>query len=102
VIPCADPCDAWALAALLNSRLAAAWLNAIAEPARGGYRRYLGWTVGLLPLPREWGRARAVLARAGKAASRGADVGDVDKAVAAAYGLSAPEWAPLADFAPCT
>jgi hypothetical protein len=61
VVRCADPCDAAALAALLNSRLASAWLNAVAEPARGGYRRYLAWTVGLLPLPRDWHRARHAL-----------------------------------------
>ena len=49
-------------AALLNSPLAAAWLGAIAEPARGGYKRFLAWTVALLPLPRDWPRARAILA----------------------------------------
>jgi hypothetical protein len=59
-----DERDAWALATLLNSRLAAAWLNAIAEPARGGYRRYLGWTVAQLPLPTDWERAMAALAGA--------------------------------------
>jgi len=64
VLRCADECDAWALAALLNSSLAAAWLNALAEPARGGYRRYLGWTVGQFPLPRDWERARTLLAAA--------------------------------------
>jgi hypothetical protein len=64
VLHCDAERDAWALAALLNSTLAAAWLNAIAEPARGGYRRYLGWTVAQLPLPRDWSRARAVLADA--------------------------------------
>jgi SAM-dependent methyltransferase len=61
VLRCPDDHDAHALAALLNSRLAAAWLNALAEPARGGYRRYLGWTVGQLPLPRDWSGARAIL-----------------------------------------
>ena len=34
----------------------------IAEPARGGYRRFLAWTVALLPLPRDWERARDILA----------------------------------------
>jgi len=62
VLPCRDPRDAAALAALLNSPLAAAWLNALAEPARGGYRRYLAWTVALLPIPRDWSRARDILA----------------------------------------
>jgi hypothetical protein len=64
VLSCPDERDAWTLAAILNSQLAAAWLNALAEPARGGYRRYLAWTVGLLPLPRDWNRAREILASA--------------------------------------
>ena len=62
VVPCVDPADALALAALLNSPLGAAWLNAIAEPARGGWHRYLAWTVELLPLPQDWPRARSLLA----------------------------------------
>ncbi|MEJ7812243.1 MAG: hypothetical protein WKG32_17660 [Gemmatimonadaceae bacterium] len=62
VLPCRDPSDARALAALLHSPLAAAWLNALAEPARGGYHRYLGWTMSLLPIPADWDAARAVLA----------------------------------------
>lgn len=62
VLPCDDPVDALAFAALLNSPLAAAFLNAIAEPARGGWHRYLAWTVEQLPIPREWTRARSILA----------------------------------------
>jgi hypothetical protein len=49
--------DAHALATLLNGPLVSAWLNTLAEPARGGYRRYLGWTISLLPLPSDWPRA---------------------------------------------
>ena len=64
VIRCQDPVDASALSALLNSRVAAAWLNALAEPARGGFRRYLGWTVSQLPIPHDWARGRAILAAA--------------------------------------
>ena len=75
VLPCADPRDAAALAALLNSPLAAAWLGAIAEPARGGYKRFLAWTVSLLPLPRDWPRARAILA---PLADRAIEHDDVD------------------------
>ena len=63
--------DAHALAALLNSPIAAAWLGAIAEPARGGYRRYLGWTCARLPVPRDWTRARALLAPVGRAGVEG-------------------------------
>jgi hypothetical protein len=54
--------DAYALAALLNSPVAAAWLATIAEPARGGYHRYLGWTLARLPIPLDWPRAVSILA----------------------------------------
>ncbi|HEX7121186.1 MAG TPA: DNA methyltransferase [Gemmatimonadaceae bacterium] len=57
-----DLTDALTLAALFNSALAAAWLAALAEPARGGYRRYLAWTTARLPLPDDWARAREILA----------------------------------------
>jgi SAM-dependent methyltransferase len=61
VVECDRVDDARALTALLNSPLAAAWLNVIAEPARGGYRRYLGWTMSLVPLPANWALARREL-----------------------------------------
>jgi hypothetical protein len=60
-LPCDDECDALALVAWINSPLARSWLAALAEPARGGYHRYLGWTMALLPLPGDWERARMVL-----------------------------------------
>ena len=63
--------DACALAAILNGPLAAAWLNALAEPARGGYRRYLGWTMAMLPVPARWGRVRKVLSPVGERAMQG-------------------------------
>jgi len=63
--------DALALAALINGPLLAAWLNILAEPARGGYRRYLGWTMSFLPLPRDWRHARENLAGLGAAARSG-------------------------------
>ena len=63
--------DADALAAWLNAPLAVAWLGAIAEPARGGYHRFLGWTMARLPLPGDWPAARAVLAPVGRAARDG-------------------------------
>jgi hypothetical protein len=71
VVNCATRADGHALATILNSSLAAAWLNSLAEPARGGYRRYLGWTLSLLPIPAEWNRARALLAPLGEQAMRG-------------------------------
>jgi hypothetical protein len=63
--------DAHALAALLNGPLVSAWLNVVAEPARGGYRRYLGWTMSLLPLPNDWQSAREQLAPLGARAMSG-------------------------------
>ena len=67
--------DAYALAALMNSPVAAAWLAAIAEPARGGYHRYLGWTLARLPIPADWSRAVSVLAPLAREAIEG-DVPD--------------------------
>lgn len=85
VLACDDDVDALALAALLNSPLAAAWLNAIAEPARGGWHRYLAWTVSLLPLPRDWQRARERLAPLARRALLG-NAPSSDELLAAACG----------------
>ncbi|HVX41439.1 MAG TPA: hypothetical protein VHB25_17875, partial [Gemmatimonadaceae bacterium] len=97
---CADDRDAFTLAALLNGPLARAWLNAIAEPARGGYRRYFGWTLSLLPLPRDWARARDVLGALGERAARSAP-GDRELLDAAldAYELEHDDVAPLIAWA---
>ncbi len=70
--------DADALAAWLNAPLAVAWLAAIAEPARGGYHRFLGWTMARLPLPSDWPMARALLAPVGHAARAGEVPSDAD------------------------
>jgi hypothetical protein len=97
VLPCPTPEDAHALAALLNSPLAAAWLNVLAEPARGGYRRYLAWTVALLPIPRDWALARRVLAPLAERASRG-DAVTQDELLATvlrAYRVRAKDLEPL-------
>lgn len=85
VVSCRDDVDAATLAALLNSPLASAWLDALAEPARGGFRRYLGWTVARLPLPSDWDRARALLAPLGRRGVAGEIVGSdelLDAAIA--------------------
>ena len=97
VLPCPDPRDAHALAALLNSALAAAWLNVLAEPARGGYRRYLAWTVALLPIPRDWADARTVLAPLAERAIGGEHVTDAELLAAAcrAYRVRVDDMAPL-------
>jgi len=71
VARCSDLADGYTLAALLNSRLIAAWLTLLAEPARGGYLRFMGWTMSLVPLPRNWDRARLMLAPIGEAAAAG-------------------------------
>jgi hypothetical protein len=68
---CRDALDAFALAALLNGPLARAWLDSLAEPARGGYRRYLGWTMSLLPIPNDWTHAREILGPLGEAGACG-------------------------------
>lgn len=57
-----SPDDAWALSTLLASPLATAWFAALAEPARGGFHRYMGWTVATLPVPRQWISVRTMLA----------------------------------------
>jgi len=97
VLPCADPEDALALAALLNSPLAAAFLNAIAEPARGGWHRYLAWTVELLPIPCEWSRARHILAPLAERALLGQPPSHSQllAAVCRAYRLTHEQVAPL-------
>ena len=81
--------DAHALAALVNSPLAAAWLNAIAEPARGGYHRYLGWTGARLPVPTDWPRARALLAPLGHDGAAGRPPSDdrLVQVACEAYGI---------------
>jgi hypothetical protein len=101
VLPCDDPTDAHALAALLNSPLAAAWLHVLAEPARGGYHRYLGWTMALLPVPRDWPRARAILAPLAARAMAG-DVPtpcELLDSATRAYQLRPPDVAPLVAWA---
>ncbi len=97
VLPCRETRDAYAVAAILNSPLAAAWLDVIAEPARGGYRRYLGWTVGLLPMPNEWPRARDILAPIAERAALGLPPhrDELLDATLCAYDLRARDIAPL-------
>lgn len=97
VCRCDNLTDAYALAALLNSPVTAAWLNALAEPARGGYHRYLGWTVALMPVPLNWSSARRILAPIAERAS-GGDAPGADTLLAAslrAYGLRESEVEPL-------
>lgn len=96
VVRCRDQKEALTLAAILNSDVAAAWLNLFAEPARGGYHRYLGWTLALLPLPRDWAAACASLPEVARHAMSGRiDSRDLLEAVLRAYGVRLDEIAAL-------
>ena len=100
VLPVASTDDALAFAALLNSPVAAAFLDALAEPARGGYHRYLGWTLSLLPVPGDWPHAVRVLAPLARGALEGA-VPDDDaliRAAARAFRVRREALAPLLDW----
>lgn len=81
---------AWAVAGLLNSQAAGAWLVARADRAKDGHFRYFGRTVQELPVPR--GLDRAALAAAARAAAEGtARRGALDALVGTLYGLSPAE-----------
>jgi SAM-dependent methyltransferase len=97
VARCPELADAHGLAALLNGPLIIAWLNALAEPARGGFRRYLGWTMALVPVPRDWTAARGVLAPLGARAYAGESVSQHELLAAAldVYGIDEESAAPL-------
>lgn len=92
--------DAHALDALLTSPIAAAWLDAIAEPARGGWRRFLGWTVGALPIPENWPEARVPLARLWRAQQGNSPPSPEEHlaVVAAAYGIPLRSLIPLLNW----
>ncbi len=104
VANCETMKDAHALATLLNGPLVSAWLNTLAEPARGGYRRYLGWTMALLPIPEDWSRARELLSPLGERAMLG-DLPPQDEmlnAALTAYGLQLRDMQPLLSWmVPC-
>ena len=89
--------DADALAAWFNSPLAVAWLSAIAEPARGGYHRFLGWTMARLPLPSDWRAARRLLAPVGRKARDGHPPSpqELHEIALRAFHLNAPTMASL-------
>ena len=101
VVRCPELQDAHALAALLNGPLVGAWLAMLAEPARGGFHRYLGWTMALAPLPREWSTGRAPLAALGVRAHGGETVSahELMLAALAAYRLELDDVAPLLTWA---
>ena len=93
---CGDPTDAHALATLLNGPLASAWLALIAEPALGGYHRYLGWTMALLPIPLKWSSVRDELAQISvNYSDNSPSRADLLSASLRAYGLAPSEVEPL-------
>jgi hypothetical protein len=96
-VTCPTQADALAFAAILNSDIAAAWLGSIAEPARGRFYRFLGWTIARLPIPIDWPRARRILAPLADAARRGdpPTTSTLHTAVIDAYNVSAVDVAPL-------
>jgi hypothetical protein len=100
VLPTRDRVDAMALAALLNSPIADAWVGAVAEPARGGYRRHFAWTMARLPVPDDWARARDVLAPLGERGVRGDPAGasELVGAVLDAFRLRSRTMAPLVEW----
>jgi hypothetical protein len=103
-IPAASDEDAHFLAAVLNSTVARAYLKAIAERATGGYFRFLGWTVALLPFPEEPDaavRKRCIELSRHAHAAGGLDPGErrrLDELVARQYGLGARRLDTLRSF----
>ena len=95
-----DLTDATALAAYLNSPVANSWVGALAEPARGGYRRHFAWTMARLPVPDDWARARDVLAPLGERALRGEPPGRAElmSAVLSVFRVRAQSIAPLVEW----
>lgn len=100
VLPAPAMDDAYALNALLTSPIAAAWLDCIAEPARGGFRRYMGWTIAAFPIPRDWLAVRLPLAIAGRRIATGEPPGRDEHIalVADAYGIPEPLVLPLLEW----
>lgn len=100
VVHAASDDDALALTALLNSPVLGGWLAIIAEPARGGWRRFLGWTMALAPVPADWPRARTLLAPLARAAMAGHPPDDetLCRATTAAFGLRMRDVAPLLEW----
>ncbi len=101
VARCQNIDDALTLAAILNSPIVAAWLNCLAEPARGGYHRYLGWTMSILPLPRDWQHAVDLLAPVASRAIEGCrpTADQLQRVVLEAYRLSPDDVEPLMKWA---
>ncbi len=94
-----DPIDALALLALLNAPTTTAWLSLIAEPARGGFHRFMGWTVLALPIP-PWTATRELLAPLAARARRGETVPVelLHRTALEAYGTTHAALSPLLEW----
>ena len=90
------PEDAHALAALLNSRWLTALACLVADPARGGFRRFNARVVAGLPVPPAGAPVWAALAAAGR------DRSPADDAVAEVLQLDGPDRRALARVAPAS
>jgi hypothetical protein len=100
-----SPDKAFLLAAFLNSLPLRVFACTIAERAKDAHFRFFSWTIGGLPLPRDWehgARAAALIslsrdahAQEGLARER---IDELDAIVAGAYGLSAEAVQALAQF----
>jgi hypothetical protein len=86
--------DALALAALLNSLWLGALATVVADPARGGYRRFNARVVGGLPVPPQSSPVWARLAECGRTLTTDDDL------VADAFELDAAERRALGRLAP--
>lgn len=92
--------DAFALNALITSPAAEAWIACIAEHARGGFRRYMAWTIAAFPIPRLWIDVRPALAELGRiiAEGRKPDAESHSRIVADAYRVHADDIHPLIEW----
>jgi Eco57I restriction-modification methylase len=100
-VVCATQSEAVALAALLNSTWAAAFVSLEADVARGGFVRCNARAVGALPVPHRDEAAWGALAEIGARAHRGESVSqeELDGVAADALGLAPDEQGVLARLA---
>jgi hypothetical protein len=93
--------EAHVIAALLNSTIVNVLAISIAERAKDSYFRYFGKTIARLPLPnvvRESASWTRLLRAARRAAESPAAMQEIDRTVAALYGVSSSEHERLAAF----
>jgi hypothetical protein len=96
--------EAHVIAALLNSTILNVLAIAITERAKDSYFRYFGRTIARLPLPSlspssvAWSRLLRAARRAAVNPSALVAMDEIDRVVAALYGVSAHEHERLAAF----